>query len=144
ALGEVLQQRGHHAVVRVGWQLHLARYGLGLRPVLAGPHLVGAALSREGDLDLLGERGSALDEVVALQREDLLLREDRRLVVERAVAEAEQEARVHALGPRDLEEGAVRENFAARGAQRQEAAGDALDVAHRDRLPGRARGPDPE
>jgi hypothetical protein len=137
ALAQVAEEHDHHAVVQIGRELDLARRGFGFAAVAPRAHLVATLLPVEGDLELLRESGSALYEVVAPQREDLLLREDHRLIVEGAVAEAEQQARVHALRPDDLQQIALCECLAARAAEHQEAAGDAFEVADRDRRRGR-------
>ena len=69
-----------------------------------------------------------------MQGEHLALREHHRLVVERAVLEAEHEARIHAaLGADDLQQVALRQQVAGGRAEGQKAVGDAFRVAHRHR-----------
>jgi len=116
----------------------LGEIELALRGIVAGAGAVAAALAIERDLGGVGKRPALLDELVAHQPEDAALRERHRLLVQRAVGEAEGQLVLDALALGVLDELAVGDRGAAR-LDDQEAVGDGLGKADGDRRRGGGR-----
>jgi hypothetical protein len=110
---------------QIGWKLQtiLVHFLLSVVGVLHD-HAAAAAVDRH--VERLWEHGTFLDQAIADQAEVRLLRVDHGFVVRRAVAEAKEQPRRHAIAAHVLDQVAVGECLPVQGFQREESMDQAL------------------